>query len=268
VFPRVLPHPNDREFDPTPLRSGIGELDDLVGGGFERGTVTFISGPPGVGKTTTGVQYLTQAAVDGVKSVIYLIDERIETFTHRCRTLGIPVDEMRAEGLLTLNVIEPQTLSSEEFAHKVQHEVEHEGAEIIMIDSFGGYTSAIQGNHADLKKEFHTLTRYLLNNEVTVFVTDSIHQITGLSAATSANISPIADNILFLSYVESNGSLRKVVGVLKKRAGGFEHALREFDITSEGIHIGEPMAAFSGILNGVPEETPDSCQTRESTDGL
>jgi circadian clock protein KaiC len=267
VFPRVFAHPNDREFDPTSLRSGIAELDDLVGGGFERGTVTFISGPPGVGKTTTGAQYLTQAAVDGVKSVIYLIDERIETFTHRCRTLGIPVDEMRAEGLLTLNVIEPQTLSAEEFAHKVQHEVEQEGAEIVMIDSFGGYTSAIQGNQTDLKREFHTLTRYLLNNEVTVFVTDSIHQITGLSSATSVNISPIADNILFLSYVESNGSLRKVVGVLKKRTGGFEHTLRKFDITADGIQIGGPMAEFSGILNGVPEETPGSRRTGESTDG-
>jgi circadian clock protein KaiC len=268
VFPSILPQPNEREFDPTPLRSGITALDDLVGGGFEHGTVTFISGPSGVGKTTTGAQYLAQAAVDGVQSVIYLLDERIETFTHRCRTLGIPVDEMRKKGLLTLNVIEPQTLSAEEFAHNVQYEVEHEGAEVVMIDSFGGYTSAIQGNQTDLKREFHTLTRYLLNNEVTVFVTDSIHQITGLSSATSVNISPIADNILFLSYVESNGSLWKVIGILKKRTGGFEHTLREFDITSDGIHIGKPMAEFSGILKGVSEEMPSSRRTGDSTDGL
>jgi circadian clock protein KaiC len=58
-----------------------------------------------------------------------------------------------------------------------------------------------------------------------------------------------------------------VVGVLKKRTGGFEHTLRKFDITADGIQIGGPMEEFSGILNGVPEETPGSRRTGESTDG-
>jgi len=89
-----------------------------------------------------------------------------------------------------------------------------------------------------------------VNREVSVLVTDSIHQITGIGSATSANLSPISDNIVFLSYVESRGSLRKVIGVLKKRTGGFEHSLREFEITDDGIRIGDPMTDHVGILNG------------------
>jgi circadian clock protein KaiC len=250
VFPKVRPEPSDREFDPKPIRSGIDALDDLVGGGFERGTVTFISGPPGVGKTTLGALYLAQAARDYGKAAIYLFEERIETFTHRCRALGIPVEEMREEGRLSVSVIEPLALSAEEFAHRVRHEVEEEGTETVLIDGLGGYTSAIQGDEDDLDRELHALTRYLVNREVTVFVTDAIHQITGLSSATSRQISPIADNILFLSYVELRGSLRKVVGVLKKRAGDFEHALREFEITGDGIRVGAPMTDLAGILHG------------------
>jgi circadian clock protein KaiC len=60
----------------------------------------------------------------------------------------------------------------------------------------------------------------------------------------------MADNLLFMSYIELEGSLRKVVGVLKKRAGQFEHTLREFEITPEGVRIGEPMTGFSGIIQG------------------
>jgi circadian clock protein KaiC len=62
----------------------------------------------------------------------------------------------------------------------------------------------------------------------------------------------MADNLLFMSYIELEGSLRKVVGVLKKRAGDFEHTLREFEITAEGVRIGEPMTGFSGIIQGQP----------------
>ncbi len=257
VFPKVRPGPSDRVFDPRPIGSGIDELDELVGGGFERGTVTFVSGPPGVGKTTLGATYATQAATEQGRSAVYLFEERVEVFLHRCRSLGIPADELRDEGLLSIHVIEPLARSAEEFAHIVRHEVEEEGAETVLIDGIGGYVSAIQGEKAELDQELHALTRYLCNREVTVFVTDAIHQITGVSAGTSRQISPIADNLLFLSYVELRGSLRKVVGVLKKRAGGFEHTLREFEITPNGIRVGEPMTNLDGILSGTARISDD-----------
>ncbi len=250
VFPRIRPEPAAREFEPTQLRSGVSELDDLTGGGFERGTVTFVSGPAGSGKTTLGTRYLTRAARDHGRSTIYLFEERLETFTHRCRSIGIPIDELREEGRLSIHVIEPLERSAEEFAHMVRSEVETEGTETVLIDGLGGYTSTIQGGEDELERDLHALTRYLVNRGVSVFVTDAIHQITGLSSPTSRKISPIADNILFLSYVELRGSLRKVVGVLKKRTGGFEYTLREFEITSEGVRIGAPMESFHGLLRG------------------
>ena len=260
VFPRVVPQPNDAEFDPVPLRSGVSGLDDLAGGGFERGTVTFVTGPPGVGKTTTGGLYLTQAAAEGRNSVIYLFEEREETFTHRCRSLGVPIDDIREAWLLTVRTVDPLSMSAEEFAHGVRDRVEDDDAELVMIDGFGGYTSAIQGTTDELKRDLHALTRYLSHNEVSTFVTDATHRITGIASATSTQISPIADNILFLSYVELEGSLRKVVGVLKKRAGRFEHTLREFEITADGVRIGDPMTGFSGIVRGQPQFQPGTAE--------
>ncbi len=252
VYPHVQLEPSDREFDPTPIRSGIPELDEMVGGGFERGTVTFITGPTGVGKTTLATLYLVQAPRQLGKSVIYLFEERIETFEHRCLSLGIPIDELRDEGLLSIHVIEPGTLSAEEFAHKVRYEVEEKDAETVMVDGVSGYSSVIKGHKDGLHQDLQSLTRYLVNREVTVFITDATHQVTGLSSATSHEISQIADNLTFISYVEIQSSLRKVVGVLKKRTGGFESSFREFEITANGVQIGEPLTEYSGIIHGSP----------------
>ena len=258
VYTRLRPERTEKPFDPTPLRSGIDALDELTGGGFERGTVTFITGPPGVGKSTLGTLYLAQAATDFGKSSIYLFDERLETFEHRSKALGIPIEELRGDGLLSIHVIEPLHLSAEEFAHLIRHDIETNGTETILIDGLGGYTSAIQGTEDDLERDLHALTRYLAANEVTVFVTDAIHDITGLSKVTSRQIAPIADNIMFINYFELDGSLRKVLGVLKKRTGRFSPLLRKFEITNEGISIGSPMQSFQGLLDGDAHNRPST----------
>jgi circadian clock protein KaiC len=258
IFPHLIPEPTENEFTPRSIHFGIEELDQLLGGGFDQRTVTFISGPSGAGKTSTGTQLLTQAARDGLNSAIYLFEENIETFTHRSESIGIPLTEMRQEGALSVTEIEPLALSSEEFAHIVKEQVEEQDTDIVMIDGIDGYTISIQGQEDNLVRELHALARHLKNHGVTVIITNEIPQITGISTATNNQLSYVADNLMFVSYVEMDGSLRKVIGVLKKRTGDFEKTLREFDITANGLHVGEPLTGLHGILQGVARTEQES----------
>ncbi len=50
VFPRLLPIEQIADFVYETISSGIPDLDELLQGGIERGTVTIITGPSGVGK--------------------------------------------------------------------------------------------------------------------------------------------------------------------------------------------------------------------------
>ena len=62
--------------------------------------------------------------------------------------------------------------------------------------------------------------------------------------------SGLADNIVFLRYLEMAGEMRRAIGVLKKRTSSFEKTLREFEITSYGLKVGEPLTGLRGILSG------------------
>lgn len=65
LFPRLMPNKFFRTHAHTQISSGLPELDALSHGGIERGTVTLLSGPSGVGKTTLGAQLMSQAAASG-----------------------------------------------------------------------------------------------------------------------------------------------------------------------------------------------------------
>lgn len=224
----------------------------MPGGGFDQRSVTFLSGPTGAGRSSTGTQLVARAAQDGLNSATYLFEENLETFTHCSEAIDIPVTERREDGVLSVTEVEPLSLSSEEFAHMVIDQVEDAGTDIVMIDGIDGYTISIQGQQQELVRELHALARYLKNRGVTVIITNEISEITGITEATDNQLSYIADNIAFISYVEMDGSLRKVIGVRKKRTGDFEKTFREFEITGDGIRVGEPLTGLYGILQGSP----------------
>lgn len=231
--------------------AGIPEIDELLNGGIESGTVTIISGPSGVGKTTLGLQFIKEAAGRGDRSVVYLFEEAVDTLLNRCEGINIPVRAMVERGTLTVVKVDPLLYSPDEFAHQVRLEVEQAGAKIIMVDSVLGYKLSFQED--DLIRNIHSLCQYLKGKGVTTLLTNEVESITGDFKATELGVSYLADNIIFLRYLEIQGQLRRAIGVLKKRLSDFEKTLREFEISRYGIKVGRPLAQLRGILSGVPE---------------
>ncbi|GAB4525288.1 MAG: ATPase domain-containing protein [Pleurocapsa sp.] len=251
IFPRLKPESHRREFSPTAIASGVPELDELLHGGVERGTVTILTGPTGVGKTTLGLQFMKEAAGRGERSVIYTFEEATENLLARCEAVNIPVHAMLDRGTLSVVPIEPLLFSADEFANLVRHEVETEKARIVMIDSVSGYKVAMRGEN--LVRNLHGICKYLQNMGVTIILVNEIEEITGNFRATDVGISYIADNIVFLRYLEIDGEMRKAIGVLKKRLSDFEKTLREIEITRYGIKVGKPLTRLRKILSGTPE---------------
>jgi circadian clock protein KaiC len=252
VWPRLDPNRHEREPASTKLSSGVPELDSLLSGGLTTGTVTFLSGPTGVGKTTTGLQFMKEAAGRGQRSVLYSFEEDRHTLFERAEAVNIPITDMIDRGTLTVEVIGPGELSVDEFTHHVRTEVEDNDARIVMIDGTSGFGQSLRGVSTDPMEDLVDIGRYLRNMGVTGLVTNEVHQITGEFRATDQGMSYLADSIVVLRHVEYKGSIRKVIGVLKMRTSDFENQLRELEITEHGLRVGESLPDLRGILTGTP----------------
>lgn len=254
VVPMLIPEEHGRTFDAKPMPSGIPQLDELLHGGLERGTITIITGPTGIGKSTLGAQFMKEAAGRGERSVLYSFEEEVSMLLTRCEAVQIPLRTMIDRGALSVVKVEPLQLTPDEFAGLIRHEVEEKGTSIVMIDSLEGYHLALSGD--DLISHLHALCKYLQNMGVTTLLINEKERIAGAFTATEAGISYLADNIVYLRYLEhhtgSNIELRKTIGVLKKRLSSFDSSLREMEISRYGLKVKEPVTGPTTILNNTP----------------
>jgi circadian clock protein KaiC len=68
----------------------------------------------------------------------------------------------------------------------------------------------------------------------------------------SYSISFLTDDIIRLRYIEIAGQLRKIIMVVKMRGGIHSTDIREYEITPEGIVIGERVTGYNHLITGIP----------------
>jgi circadian clock protein KaiC len=257
VFPSLVPDDHRQPFSYERLSTDNGPLDELLGGGIERGSITLVSGPSGVGKSTTGTALACASARRGEHAAAFLFEESEHSFCHRSDTIGLGVSDLRDAGHLEIHEVEPLGVSADEFAHQVRECVEERDTEFVLLDGTAGYRLALQNPKQELREELHALCRYLRNMGVTVVLTDELASVTGAFQASDSHVSYLADNVVFFRYIEVDGEIRKAIGVLKKRFGPFESTLRAFSIEDDGIQIGDTLSDLRGVLTGTPTRQTD-----------
>lgn len=251
IFPHRIEEPTEREMSRKPLPTGIAGLDALLKGGIERGTATIVTGQSGVGKSTLGTQFLRNAVQNGERAVLYTFEESTNSISSRARALGLPIDDLIADGSLRVEHINPIQLYPDEFLSQLRHAVEVEKRTVVLLDSLRGYDLAM-AEFATPAANLHNMVTYLTAHEVTTVMTNEIEELTGSFLPTSLGVSYIADNILLLRYAEHENTIVRVVGCLKKRHGAFEHTLRLLALDDRGIHVSEPVRHIEGLLTSAP----------------
>ena len=250
AFPRLVAAEHYERFHSAPVSSGVKELDQLLGGGLDRGTTTLILGSAGTGKSTLALQYAAEMARRGDRGIIFGFDETCGIMLARARTLGIDLEPHIQSGLLTTQQIDPAEISPGEFAERIVQEV-NAGCKLVVIDTLNGYLNAMPGEKY-LNIQLHELTSYLNAKSVVTIFNLALHGLVSV-AESPVDLSYLADTVVRLRYFESNGEVKQSIAVIKKRSGPHEKTLREFKVeTGRGVRIGKPLKDFHGVLTGLP----------------
>jgi circadian clock protein KaiC len=251
VYPRLVASGHVNGWDKGAVRSGLPELDQLLGGGLSWGTSTIILGPAGAGKSTVAGQYATAAAERGERAVIYTFDESVSTFVTRSEGVGMRMRDKVERGAIRINQVDPGELAPGQFAHMIRQAVEQDHARVVVIDSLNGYLNATPDERF-LIVQLHEVLTYLGNKGVCTILIVAQHGLLGEGMQSPVDASYLADSVLMLRYFEHNGRVRKAISMVKKRTGPHEASIRELEIRPGGIRVGEPLEGFHGVLRGVP----------------
>jgi circadian clock protein KaiC len=251
VFPRLVAADHRMDISENRMTSDIPELDDLLGGGLERGTSTLIVGAAGTGKSSLAAQFAVANARRGHKSALFVFDESRNTLLSRMTGLGIDMQTPVDAGTIVVRQVDPAELTPGEFAHAIRREVEENGVTTIVIDSLNGYLNAMPGERY-LTIHLHEMLMYLGQKAVATLLIGAHQGMIGTQMHTPIDASYLADAVILMRYFEAEGEVRQAISIMKKRGGQHERSIRQFTLQAGGIRVGRPLKEFRGILTGVP----------------
>ncbi|MBW8813242.1 MAG: AAA family ATPase [Caulobacterales bacterium] len=250
IFPRLVSAEHRTRFERAPLPSDIPGLDDLLGGGVERGSSTLILGPAGTGKSLLSVNFALSAVRRGERSAIFVFDEEVGLLFQRTRAFGLDLEGLTATKNLIVEQVDAAEMSPGEFTARVRDCVTSHNVQTVVVDSLNGYQAAMPEEHY-LLLHMHELLQFLNRQGATTFLTVAQHGLVGDMRA-PVDVTYLADTVMLLRYFEAMGQVRRAISVVKKRAGAHERTIREYEIGPGGVTLGAPLDQFQGVLRGVP----------------
>jgi circadian clock protein KaiC len=253
VFPSLIAEEHQGEVENEAIGSGVPGLDNLLGGGLDRGTTTMLVGPSGAGKSSMALRYLMAAAEQGERTAFFSFDETFETLSRRADALGIPVTKLVRTGRMVWTRANPSRLSPGEFVWQVRRQVEDRHARLVVIDSLNSYLATMPEERS-LVLQLHELLTYLNNQGVVTILVLAQQGIVG-EMHNPIDLSFLSDAVVLLRFFEAGGELRKAISVVKKRTGVHELAIREYRLFPNGLHVGPPLLNLQGVLTGLPTYT-------------
>ncbi len=267
VYPRVMQRPagDIRKSTTVRLKTGIPELDEMMGGGIPSGDSVLLAGPAGSGKTTLSAQFITEGLKRNEPGIVVAFEEHPQDYLKHTTNLGVDMKKSLKQNKLGVIYLRPLDLSVDETLYDLEREVLRIGAKRVVIDSLSGFEIALAPPYRDdFRESLYRLVGTLTNLGVTVFMTVEVTESFTDLHFTPHAVSFMTDDIILQRYVELDGQLRRVMTVIKMRGGRHSTDLRLYETSAKGILIGEALRGYRGIITGVPELLTDKSKLPQS----
>lgn len=237
------------------IKTGIEELDKMLGGGFLERDAVMVAGSAGTGKTTLSMQYLVNGIAMGQPG-IYLSFEQLPDQLYRdSKNFGWDLRKLEEENKLRLICTSPDVLIQEGGAEILLGEPIREiNAQRIVVDSLSHLSMFIK--EEDMRLQIYRTLMFFKTQSLSSILLWEAPQMSGQTFAISdVGMSFLVDAILMLKFVEIDSTIRNALVIMKMRGSDHDRRLREYQIGPTGIMIKAPFTEYSGLMTGSPTKT-------------
>lgn len=233
------------------LAMGVPCLDDMLGGGLPSGYSLLVAGPSGSGKTILATAFLSEGVRRGEPGVIVAFEQTPSQSWTRT------IDELVGAGKIGLINTRLLDLSIDEIVQRLIDLIQKMKATRVVIDSLSGFELAVAPTfREDFRESLFRMITVLSGLGVTVLMTSELEDRYTDLRFSSYGSAFLTDAIIVQRYIEMNSRLKRVMAVVKVRGSNHSDQLRQYEITDEGIVIGDPVTDYERLLGGQP--TPRS----------
>jgi circadian clock protein KaiC len=233
------------------ISSGVPVLDEMLDGGLPSATATMVAGGAGTGKTLLGLHFIAAGAIKNEPGVIVTFQENPAQLRQIAASFGWDMRDMEERGLLVHLYHSPVEIQPDIHTARVKEAVAKVGAKRVFVDSLKDLEIATR-DKVRYKDYVYSLVNEFKRQGVTILLTNEIPELFGDFSLSEFGVSFIADNVFLLRYVELDGKMGRAFNVLKVRGSQHSKEIRTFEITSQGIVMGPPIKAITGVLTGTP----------------
>jgi circadian clock protein KaiC len=236
VYPRLADSASDEDYRLAGGRisSGIAPLDTMLADGYSPGSSTLVAGPSGAGKTLMGLHFIFSGIANGEPGVIASLQENPVQLQRIARGFGWSLEE----DLVSVLYRSPNDVYIDEWVYELLDCVERTGAKRVVIDSLSDLQYATP-DPIRFREFIYSLTQRLSRAGISPILTSEVPDLFHIGRLAEYGVSHLADNVILLQYLRSDTRLLRTVTVLKSRASAHDPEVREFDITPDGIVLGE-----------------------------
>ncbi|MCV0392254.1 MAG: recombinase RecA [Nitrosopumilus sp.] len=234
------------------VKTGIPGLDSVISGGFKSGRSVSISGPPGSGKTTLGLQYLYSGAKDfGEPGVYITLSQNIDEIKNDCKSYGWDFDDLISKDKILMIDARPfkiqddligkddslyrgEQLPFEHLTKLLLSSIKRVEAKRIVIDS----VTILAMQYSDkfyVRQGLQGMIQALENFGVTSLI---------LSEYSERDDYPVewfvTSGIIHLRHTRKADTMERTIQVTKMRGIKHSEQIHPIDLDSNGLHLLHP----------------------------
>ena len=245
IFPRLADPINATDYGGVQERmsSGVPALDGMLADGYWRGAATVIAGPSGIGKTLLALHFVFAGAAIGEKGVIATFQENPVQLERILAGFSWSQHDPNIE----LMYRTPVDLYLDEWVHDFFNTLERTGAKRVAIDSLGDLRAAC-GDELRFREYIYSLLQRCARAGISVMMTQEVSELFGVTRLSEYGISHLSDNVVLLQFLRGDSELKRALTVLKTRGSAHLQQLRQFEITPDGVVLGDVFDSRQSLL--------------------